>query len=75
MTVTVDEVPRLLLRIDLEHHVNVAPVHGRRVLWALYLWYKVIEMQFAYCFDKTGDARKVSLGQQTLDADGGCDRL
>ena len=75
MTVTVDEVPRLLLRIDLEHHVNVAPVHGRRVLWGLYLWHKVIEMQSAYCFNEAGDARKVSLGQQTLDADGGCDRL
>ena len=70
MTVTVDEAPRLLLRIDLEHHGHVAPVRGRRVLWALYLWHKVIEMQFVYCFDESGDARKVSLGQQTLDADG-----
>ena len=70
MTVTVDETPRLLLRIDLEHNGYAAPVPGRRVLWALYLWHQVIEMQFEYCFDKVGDARKVSLGQQTLDTDG-----
>ena len=59
----------------MEHHGRAAPVQGRRALWALHPWHKVIEMQSAYCFDEAGDARKVSLGQQTLDADGGCDRL
>ena len=70
MAFIVDEEPRLLLRIDLVYHGRGAPVRGRSVLWALYPWHKVVEMQLAYCLDKTGDARKVSLGQQTLDTDG-----
>ena len=53
MTVTVDEAPRLLLRIDLEHHGSAVPVHGRRVLWTLHPWHKVIEMQVEYCFDES----------------------
>ena len=48
----------------------VAPVRGRSVLWVLYPWHKVIEIQLAYWFGKSGDARKVSLGQQTFDTDG-----